>query len=298
MTRADAARGVRIGVEECVFRVLPSFVSRRVARAVYYRSTTRARSRIPSACTEIFRRRGEFEPTPRRNYFEASFETSSSSSVPAAAPGRVVVVHAGVSSEIRADLDASAAVSNVSPPAFGSARRRSAAARLGGDDSDNRPVFLGAPPRRNRAAPRRRRSRRRRTHSSRTGPSSRFGGRHRRVVLGAGSRDTNRRDAGCTPSGTPAPVFPPAPGPRPPAANIRRRRRRESRRSSRRSATPRRVHRRGARATRGDASSRLRRDPNEGRSVRPSANRPRRRDRARQAAGTRRPSRGCARRVV
>ena len=163
MTRADAARGVRIGVEECVFRVLPSFVSRRVARAVYYRSTTRARSRIPSACTEIFRRRGEFEPTPRRNYFEASFETSSSSSVPAAAPGRVVVVHAGVSSEIRADLDASAAVSNVSPPAFGSARRRSAAARLGRDDSDNRPVFLGAPPRRNRAAPRRRRSRRRRT---------------------------------------------------------------------------------------------------------------------------------------
>ena len=163
MTRADAARGVRIGVEECVFRVLPSFVSRRVARAVYYRSTTRARSRIPSACTEIYRRRREFEPAPRRNYFDASFESSSSSSVPAAAPGRVVVVHAGVSSEIRADLDASAAVSNVSPPAFGSARRRSAAARLGRDDSDNRPVFLGAPPRRNRAAPRRRRSRRRRT---------------------------------------------------------------------------------------------------------------------------------------
>jgi len=51
MTRTDAARGV--GVYECVFRVLPSFVSRRVARAVYYRSTTRARSRIPSACTEI-----------------------------------------------------------------------------------------------------------------------------------------------------------------------------------------------------------------------------------------------------
>ena len=274
MTRADAARGVRIGVEECVFRVLPSFVSRRVARAVYYRSTTRARSRIPSACTEIFRRRGEFEPTPRRNYFEASFETSSSSSVPAAAPGRVVVVHAGVSSEIRADLDASAAVSNVSPPAFGSARRRSAAARLGGDDSDNRPVFLGAPPRRiaprlvgvglGGGAP----------HSSRTGPSSRFGGRHRRVVLGAGSRDTNRRDAGCTPVGDrrrcshrrrappPRREYSPSPSPRkppfkPPFGD----------------AAPSAPSRRASDA-RSDASSRLRRDPNEGRSVRPSANRP------------------------
>ena len=100
-----------------------------------------------------------------REYPRRRPRRQSSSSVPAAdaAPGRVVVVHAGVSSEIRADLDASAAVSNVSPAAFGSARRRSAAARLGRDDSDNRPVFLGAPPRRNRAAPRRRRSRRRRT---------------------------------------------------------------------------------------------------------------------------------------
>lgn len=71
MTRADAARGVRIGVEECVFRVLPSFVSRRVARAVYYRSTTRARSRIPSAC---ILQRGEntlgvvLVVSPRRQY--------------------------------------------------------------------------------------------------------------------------------------------------------------------------------------------------------------------------------------
>ena len=274
MTRADAARGVRIGVEECVFRVLPSFVSRRVARAVYYRSTTRARSRIPSACTEIFRRRREFEPTPRRNYFEASFETSSSSSVPAAAPGRVVVVHAGVSSEIRADLDASAAVSNVSPPAFGSARRRSAAARLGRDDSDNRPVFLGAPPRRNRAAPRRRRSRRRRTplvaHGTlfairRSPPSGRLRCRF------AGYQSTRRRLHARREH---APVFPPAPGPRP--------RREYSPSPSPRKppfkppfgdAAPSAPSRRASDA-RSDASSRLRRDPNEGRSVRPSANRP------------------------
>ena len=272
MTRADAARGVRIGVEECVFRVLPSFVSRRVARAVYYRSTTRARSRIPSACTEIFRRRREFEPTPRRNYFEASFETSSSSSVPAAAPGRVVVVHAGVSSEIRADLDASAAVSNVSPPAFGSARRRSAAARLGRDDSDNRPVFLGAPPRRNRAAPRQRRSRRRRTplvaHGTlfairRSPPSGRlrcrFAGyqstrrrlharrEHRRRVPTGGGPPPPRIFA----VAVAAPPFKPPFGDAAPSAPSRR-----------------------ASDARSDASSRLRRDPNEGRSVRPSANRP------------------------
>ena len=126
-------------------------------------------------------------------------------------------------------------------------------------------------------------------HSSRTGPSSRFGGRHRRVVLGAGSRDTNRRDAGCTPVGNVGG------GRGPGAANIRRRRRR----SSRRSATPRRVHRRGARATReatpprGFVAIRTRDDPSD----RPPIDR-RRRDRARSGFGTLRPSRGCARRVV
>ena len=110
-------------------------------------------------------------------------------------------------------------------------------------------------------------------HSSRTGPSSRFGGRHRRVVLGAGSRDTNRRDAGCTPVGNTGAGVPTGAGPPPPRREYSPSPRKPPFKPPFGDAAPSAPSRRESEA-RSDASSRLRRDPNEGRSVRPSTNRP------------------------